>query len=185
VSPLHAVSTVTGTAWIPDHILQLLFAEADRFAPKETGGILLGYWSDSPREPVITQHIDAGPGALHAPGRFRPDHEYQEAEISRRYAASNRTLSYLGDWHSHPRGSTSLSVTDVSTLRRIALSRQARAQQPLMLIIAEGPRWLPTAWTLRRKRRCLVLSHVLEQWHVATFHESRSLPDAPTGGSTT
>jgi integrative and conjugative element protein (TIGR02256 family) len=131
-------------------VLAELIAECERIDPCETGGVLLGYWGDGTQEPVITHSVGPGPDALHEPVRFRPDQPYQLAEIASLYESSERTIQYLGDWHSHPSGSGGLSTVDRRTLRRIARCRTARAACPLMLVLAGESAWEPTAWIQER-----------------------------------
>jgi integrative and conjugative element protein (TIGR02256 family) len=114
-------------------------------APLETGGVLLGYVAGAD-EPVVTEVIGPGPGAVHDTHRFVPDHEYQVSAIERHYHASGRRLDYLGDWHTHPTGPAELSGTDLAALRAIAEHPAARVPKPVMLVLSAGPAWEPTAW---------------------------------------
>jgi integrative and conjugative element protein (TIGR02256 family) len=132
--------------WIAASVLRSLDAEATDRTPNETGGILLGYWSAAGREAVVSDWIGPGPRARHARTSFIPDHEYQEAELARRYARSGRMLSYLGDWHTHPKGAPTLSARDIRTLRRIATTAEAGAPTPVMVVLAGGNPWIPSAW---------------------------------------
>ena len=106
--------------WLPVELLSEMSAEADRLAPLETGGVLLGYWGGTTAEPVVTHVLGPGPDAMHSRNQFTPDQEYHIAEIARLYADSGRRLHYLGDWHTHPGGAPALSKRDLKTLRRIA-----------------------------------------------------------------
>lgn len=147
--------------WLPDSLWNGIVAEADRRHPLETGGVLLGYRAKEGREFVVTHTIGPGPKAVHKRGRFVPDHRYQLAEIARLYAEQSRleshALAYLGDWHTHPGSGAYLSGRDRMTLRRIALTKSARAPQPVMLILGQSPSpgnspvqstpWQPKAWT--------------------------------------
>lgn len=170
--PLQPDIAVSGTMWVSCGVLSVLWQEATSTAPRETGGILLGYWSESPAVPVVTHAIGPGPFAKHERDRFVPDHDFHESEIARLYRQSKCTLQYLGDWHSHPSNPGCLSNADYMTLCRIASSRKARAPRPLMLILAYGPRWEPVAWSLCRRKKILAIgSFVVERWSVATFPE--------------
>jgi integrative and conjugative element protein (TIGR02256 family) len=172
VFPLQPDVDAAGTAWISKRVLASLTQIASAAAPLETGGILLGYWSESATAPVITGNIGPGPRAKHEQSRFVPDHDYQESEVAKLYYESNCTLQYLGDWHSHPGNAGYMSSTDFDTLRRIAVSRKARAPRPLMLILAYGPRWEPVVWSLQRKTRFgIVRGFAVERWQVAPFAE--------------
>ena len=127
--------------------------EADRRAPLETGGVLLGYWSAVQDAAVVEFIIGPGPQAVHRKGSFIPDHRYQHRELSRLYQAAGRNLDYLGDWHTHPGGPASLSRTDLATLRRIAQHAAARAPRPIMLLLAGGEPWRVAAWMAEITRR--------------------------------
>jgi integrative and conjugative element protein (TIGR02256 family) len=133
-------------------------AEADRMAPRETGGretggILLGWSSPDGDDHVVAEMIGPGPNATHWRTRFRPDGLWQERRLAERYKSSGRRLTYLGDWHSHPRGSDHPSKRDIRTARKIAAHEEARASQPLMLILAgEGDGWCLVAYRLENGR---------------------------------
>ena len=142
-----------GTAWIQATVLAALHEEADRAFPLETGGVLLGYWVTPGEEVVVADAIGPGPRAHHAAKRFRPDRDYQEAEIARRYEASGRYHTYLGDWHSHPRASPHLSRLDRRALRAIAREEDARAPVPLMAVLGFGTPWVLAVWCLAPSRR--------------------------------
>jgi integrative and conjugative element protein (TIGR02256 family) len=109
--------------------------EALQHRPLETGGLLLGYRSTT-REVVITQVLGAGPNAERTAARFVPDHNWQEQQLAAAYERAERRLAYLGDWHSHPRGSTRLSRLDRQTLQTISRHSAARCPVPVMAIIA-------------------------------------------------
>ena len=116
--------------------------EADRQFPLETGGVLTGYVRDG--QYVVMQVTGPGPAADHGSVRFEPDHEWQCRELDRIFAETAGVCSYLGDWHTHPRGEPNLSSLDRRTLAKIATSVEARAPQPLMVIGAGEPgqwRW--------------------------------------------
>ncbi len=104
--------------------------------PDETGGILLGYQAPGSEEIVITHLVGAGPNSKASSSHFDPDGEWQEKEVARIYAESGRHATYLGDWHSHPKGAARPSRKDQRTARSIAEFRDARMAHPLMLIVA-------------------------------------------------
>lgn len=140
--------------WLPRSELNGIMREAERTFPDETGGVLLGYRAAEDNS-LIQIMFATGPGplAIHEPSRFEPDSKWQEAEIDQLYQRSGRIATYLGDWHSHPRGSTQPSKLDRSTVRRMARHSPARVPRPLMLILAGSPdRWAPAAHTWKRWR---------------------------------
>jgi len=125
------------TVWVLEAALNAILKEADKDPERETGGVLMGYWSDD--SAVITTAIGPGPEAIGTMRRFRPNSEWQKLEIARVYQASGRTVTYLGDWHSHPRRLPLPSRLDVRTARRISTFDDAGAPNPLMLIVGEAP----------------------------------------------
>jgi integrative and conjugative element protein (TIGR02256 family) len=139
---------------LPAPVLREMEGEAERHDPDETGGVLLGYLDrDDPRRVQVMLQIGPGPKAIHGPHRFEPDAGWQEAQIGAAYAESGRIATYLGDWHSHPQGSTAPSRLDRSTARRIARCRQARVRHPLILILCGDPEeWRIAVYRRRRWR---------------------------------
>jgi integrative and conjugative element protein (TIGR02256 family) len=133
------------TVWLTKDLLDSIVEESKKHACNETGGVLVGY-SDSFSLNLVIEHVvGPGPGAVHSPFSFTPDHPYQEREVARLYQESGRISTYLGDWHSHPSGGLYLSPTDRKTLARIALSKEARIYRPIMAIIG-GTDWELAIW---------------------------------------
>lgn len=128
-------------------------------APRETGGLLVGYWSLSGAEAVITEATPAGPAAIEQTDSFTPDYEFDRELIAKRFSNSDGRHTYLGDWHSHPESKAYLSPHDIQTLRVIGTSPEAQTERPFMLIVGgEGSRslaawvWLgQKGWLFRKK----------------------------------
>lgn len=144
------------TVWLAADALQRIQHDAEECRPLETGGVLMGWIKTEREEIVIVASIGAGPLARRGPTTFRPDDRWQDDDVARVYERSGRRVTYLGDWHTHPGGSMSLSPTDRATLFRIATNPAARAPCPLMLIVAGGDPWTATMWQWwpRRVWRC-------------------------------
>ncbi len=115
-------------------------AEAGRSYPRETGGALLGYKA-AEEESVIQVMAQTGPGinAKHKSHRFEPDGEWQQRRIAKAYRDSGRITTYLGDWHSHPGGTSAPSWTDRATSSKIARSAEGRSSDPLTVILFGEP----------------------------------------------
>lgn len=135
---------------VPAAVMREMEVEAERHAPHETGGVLLGYPDRTNQRWVqITLQVGPGPHAVHGSHHFEPDGEWQARQVAAAYVASGRVSTYLGDWHSHPRGTHRPSGLDRSTAKRIALCEEARAPHPLILILHGGP----SDWRLAVYRR--------------------------------
>lgn len=132
--------------WISGESLSSLEEQASAAAPNETGGVLMGYWRRDSRDVVVTHAIGPGANATAEPERFEPDAEFHATEVARIYHGSGRTITYLGDWHSHPTGHAYLSPADHRTLEWIALDPAARAERPVMLILSGRNGWRCRAW---------------------------------------
>jgi integrative and conjugative element protein (TIGR02256 family) len=124
--------------WLKSTAFDFLVSEATKWMPKETGGVIIGYWG-SPKEVVVTEIIGPGPRAIHKTSSFKPDNKFHEKEILRVYQASERTETYIGDWHTHPNSNAYLSEQDKITLKRISAYKQARLKKPLMMILGTDP----------------------------------------------
>lgn len=127
LTPVHLMAPVVG---------QMVSEAVARF-PDETGGVMLGW---TVHDATHVRHVvGPGPNARHGPTGFHPDSTWQEQVIADLYQDSGRRLSYLGDWHTHPRGVARPSRLDRATLRTIARHPPARCPQPLMLILGGEP----------------------------------------------
>jgi len=135
---------LSGTAWVDRKILAAMIAESNYWCPKETGGVLMGYWSD--RDVVITDIIGPGSKAIHRRYSFTPDALWQQHEIARIYEKTGRVHTYLGDWHSHPYGGRDLSVKDLEVMIRVATHEPARAVRPIFGIVYNNPKWELVIW---------------------------------------
>ncbi len=127
-----------------------MLAEGLRTFPLETGGILMGFEADE--HLFVTTVIGPGPWAVHRRRSFIPDTDWQLARVAEVYARSGRTEHYLGDWHTHPRGSTTASLRDLLAARSIARHSPARCPRPIMLImgVARADRVELAAYRWRR-----------------------------------
>lgn len=131
--------------WVHNKVLADIETESDRWRPKETGGLLLGYWSD--REVVVTTSTWPGPKAKHTASSYSPDANFDRDQVVNVYEESSGVISYLGDWHSHPRGGCGLSQQDVITLFNISTYEPARAATPIMLLaIRDHSEWKFAVW---------------------------------------
>lgn len=132
--------------WIAESALDAVHQEARRYAPDlESGGLLLGYWATA-LEAVITTVTLPGPLAIRRRNSYVPDGDHDQHSIERLFDESRAAITYLGDWHSHPRSSARLSAKDRQTLRRIAEEPDAVTPRPLMLVITgESHRWAAKA----------------------------------------
>lgn len=113
-----------------------MLAAAYHSFPNETGGVLMGYLRDNTVE--ATHVIGAGPLAREHPRSFTPDRDWQYRRIDELFEESGGSIRYLGDWHTHPRGTLHLSALDRLLLHDTARDSAAQCPEPIMCILAGG-----------------------------------------------
>lgn len=144
-----------------------MLTEGWRTWPFETGGILLG--RDQGTRTQVNAVIGPGPTAVHERYGFQPDSDWQAEQVA---AAWRRdpALEYLGDWHTHPGGTTRFSRLDTGTAMSIAAADAARQPSPVMVVLALG-----------RGGRCNVAAARLAGTRLVPLQiEMSPTPSAPT-----
>lgn len=129
--------------WVAESAMATMKQLAEEHYPYETGGMLLGYEADN-GEGVITTLIGPGPKAKHGRYSFVPDATYQQTVLETHFIKTNGQETYLGDWHTHPHGTFSLSFMDKKTLARIAETPTSGTPHPIMAILGGQS----SAWVL-------------------------------------
>jgi integrative and conjugative element protein (TIGR02256 family) len=150
--------------WVAASTYAVMCNLGERVFPLETGGMLVGYTADND-DTVVTAIVGPGPKAKHRRYRFHPDADFQQAELTAHHLRTQGRETYLGDWHTHPKGNTKLSNVDRRTLARIALTPASGTATPVMAILAGGPDFWTIAATrfLNRTRKLLFNSyHLME-----------------------
>ena len=147
-------------AWLYRPVLESLTKEANAQTPKETGGVLMGYFKQPGNIPVILLATNPGPNAMYFRYSYRPDYDYDEALIASVHEKSNERITYLGDWHSHPAPSNKMSYRDKRTLRRIGAYKPALVNEPVMLIVSFSDQWSPTIWQGKLRKRKFLGTHL-------------------------
>lgn len=145
------VSEPLVTVWIAASALAVVAQEAAQYPGSETGGMLLGYWQQD--DVVVTTASGPGPAAQRGRSWFCPDQEWQTDFLAGAYSASGRTITYLGDWHTHPGGGAEPSRRDRKTMRAVRREPAARQSRPLMAIVGPDPDNTPVLWCLLGWRR--------------------------------
>jgi integrative and conjugative element protein (TIGR02256 family) len=121
---------------LPGQIIDEMLELCGRSYPLETGGILVGYYSDDSRFAHVTNLISA-------PG----DSESSRFSFQRGVRGIQQFLNqmwlrkryYLGEWHFHPGGSASPSGTDSDQMKSIAYAGSYHCPEPVLLILGGNP----------------------------------------------
>jgi hypothetical protein len=104
----------------PEAGLKAVFDECDQFDRDETGGRLVGTYSEHGGKLTIdvTGIIESGPQAKRSPVSFFQDGAYQEG-VFRRIESKHPEIEHLGNWHTHHvNGLPTLSGGDIDTYHR-------------------------------------------------------------------
>lgn len=105
---------------IPEAAVLTVFDECDSFTDDETGGRVIGTYSEARGTLTIevTGIIEAGPSAQRSRVSFFQDGAHQEA-IFRQIEQVHSEIEHLGNWHTHHvNGLPQLSGGDVATYSR-------------------------------------------------------------------
>ena len=105
---------------VPLAALTAIFDECDRYDADETGGRLIGTFTEKggKLELHIGGVIEPGPGARRTAVSFFQDGHHQE-RVFRRIEASHPEIEHLGNWHTHHvNGLSHLSGGDIDTYQR-------------------------------------------------------------------
>jgi [CysO sulfur-carrier protein]-S-L-cysteine hydrolase len=119
---------------ISQDILLGIFKSISHHFPKEFGGILLGEYSLDKHIVNISESIC--PNKFHSsPVAFTRNSVHLNMEIKKRFEASSGRVIYVGEWHSHPNGSTEFSKLDLKTMQSIGSNKNVMITMPILLIV--------------------------------------------------
>lgn len=118
-----------------------LMKEANKHYPNEYGGFLIGYYTEDRKTLKITRNIPPKKynGSSSA---FIRKSDGIENELKELYKKSPSEY-YIGEWHSHPNGSSMYSSTDLNAMKKIVECSTVQIENPILLIFGvmkEGTR---------------------------------------------
>ena len=138
---LRPCTTTTCGDWIivwdeglRDHVARL----RQENLPIETGGVLVGYADQQSRKAYIVDALPAPADSFQSPTSFERGTYGLAADIQEIGDRTAGIVGYLGEWHSHPKGSSSdPSGDDLIQLTFLADQLCVDGQPAFMLIAAE------------------------------------------------
>ena len=126
-------------AFLDEGIKDSLHAMRQAQLPRETGGVLVGYYDFTLKAVFIVAALPAPPDSKGTRSGFERGTEglrERIAEISRRTAG---IVGYIGEWHSHPpRHSAKPSTDDLIQLAHLAQAMDAEGLPGVQLIVGEN-----------------------------------------------
>ena len=106
--------------------------------PLETGGILLGVFDNKRKIAHLVAALPAPPDSEECRDSFLRGHQGLREAKEKTEALSGGTVSYLGEWHSHPDGhDATRSVKDYQNFSYLKARCEADGLPPIMLILAD------------------------------------------------
>ena len=129
---------------IPGELLDQLLEGCAKAAPTETGGVLVGKYSEDSRMAEVTAVSQRPANSGGARTSFVRGVKGLLAWLWHLWV--RRGGYYLGEWHSHPHASPVPSDTDTRTMWDIAKSMKARCPEPILLVIGGEE---AVGWTYR------------------------------------
>jgi integrative and conjugative element protein (TIGR02256 family) len=114
---------------------QLLEAECAEANGRETGGILIGYYSDDYSTAVITEVTLPPKDSTSGANWFVRGVTGLRTLLVRRWQNASRRTYYLGEWHYHPVNHIIPSDDDIKQMKEISHRPEYQCKEPIMLVI--------------------------------------------------
>lgn len=114
--------------------------------PNETGGILLGYFDQKLQSIFVVDILSAPLDSAADSSGFIRGVQGLEEQIKMAQARTDNTVSYIGEWHSHPQGITARpSGYDINLLSYLAEILNRDGLPGVMLIVGDNQE----TWSIR------------------------------------
>jgi integrative and conjugative element protein (TIGR02256 family) len=127
---------------LPEPIIEEMLEHCGRSYPMETGGILVGHYSDDSRFAHITDLVPAPSDSISKRFSFQRGVRGVQRFLNQMWP---KRRYYLGEWHFHPDGSASPSGTDANQMREVAYAESYHCPEPVLVIVGGNP---PERFTL-------------------------------------
>lgn len=118
---------------IDSNVLNDIFLECKKSSDYETGGILIGNYSDDMRNAVIRSISKAPIDSRSGKASFKRGIKGLIDILNKKWDESGEY--YLGEWHFHPNNSSQPSGTDVRQMKELSRNKRLKCPEPVLLII--------------------------------------------------
>lgn len=98
----------------------------------ETGGVLIGYYSDDLLWANVTKATSPPAGSVRCASSFIREGKPLSRLLDIYW---KKKQYYIGEWHFHPNASAEPSSTDRNTMRSLASAKSLHCPEPILLII--------------------------------------------------
>ena len=104
---------------------------------EETGGIIVGYYSDDLRTAIITEVTSPPADSKKGFSWFIRGIEGLRSLLKERWGQARRTF-YIGEWHYHPSAIVEPSSDDFEQMRQISKTKKYQCREPMMIILGKS-----------------------------------------------
>jgi len=122
--------------------LRKILREAARAGRRETGGILIGHYTQWHDRATITEATPPPSDSQREATAFLRGIAGLGRLLERRW---DKGLHYVGDWHFHPYAAADPSPRDIAQMRAFANDPHYQCARPVLIVIGGDPH---TTWTL-------------------------------------
>jgi hypothetical protein len=130
----HSVSCGDWGVTLSDSLLQSIQAKRKERQPNETGGVLIGQYDFSRKIIYVVDMIFSPDDSIEAPMSYIRGCENLPEQIQQIEERTYNSLSYVGEWHSHPGKCTAMSRADDILLTTISEVNDASCLLGFMII---------------------------------------------------
>lgn len=116
---------------IDDKLLEYMSSKALDAYPNEVGGMLAGRYES--KNSAVVERVVMPPKILGTPIEFIRDTAGLKELWSK---LKNEGIEYIGEWHTHPNGSSNYSRTDLHAMNEIVRDEYVSILNPILLILS-------------------------------------------------
>ncbi|QIE59291.1 peptidase [Rasiella rasia] len=127
---------------IDDELIDKISKSGVEHFPKEFGGFLVGKYSDDFSSLSITDYILP---KSYKGGRYLFERSSKGMKSFFSKLFKKKKEYYVGEWHTHPNGSTRFSDTDLNAMINIESSPSVNIRNPVLLILSVSDKQLNQA----------------------------------------
>ncbi len=120
---------------IEENLIKKIGSIGIRHYPNEFGGFLMGKYSDDLKTLYIQEFILPN---TYKGYPFLFERSTKGIEENFKKLFSDKGIYYVGEWHTHPNGSTHYSQTDLDSMIEIYNCKTVSIENPILLILSTG-----------------------------------------------
>lgn len=143
MSPLYWDDAVSYRVELDEDALAFMLSACEEAGQVETGGILVGTYSDDGVSARISRALGPPEGSEATSTSFVRS-ETGLADLLKRFWAVQQ--HYLGEWHSHPKGAGVPSAQDRRQMTSISDDSAYSCPNPILLVVGRATSWKAGVW---------------------------------------